>query len=98
MVPRGGFVCEDHDRIASVSLGNNDAYFVTFESGWWQYSGIPKSMRKYLQEHKVAQNMSDETFQQIAFTQDLQDWYFRTSKRWYYNSGSLRKLEDTYKK
>ncbi|CAJ1334516.1 unnamed protein product [Effrenium voratum] len=89
---------EDHNRIASVSLGNNDAFFVTFESVGWKYNGIPKSMHEHLQEHKVAQNISDETFQQIAFTQDLEDWYFRTSKRWYYKSSSLRKLEDTYKK
>lgn len=89
---------EDHNRIASVSLGNNDAYFVTFEDGCWQYSGIPSSMHKYIQEQEIKKNYRNETFEQIAFSQDLEEWYLRTNKRWWYQSRKLRSLEDTYKK
>lgn len=89
---------QDHNRIASVSLGNNDAYFVTFEDGCWQYSGIPSSMHKYIQEQEIKKNYRNETFEQIAFSQDLEEWYLRTNKRWWYQSRKLRSLEDTYKK
>lgn len=82
--------------VASVSLGNNDAYFVTFEDGWWQYRGMPSSMDKYITEQNIAGNYPNETFEQISFSQDLEEWYLRTNRRWYYTSRTLRSLEDQY--
>ena len=83
---------EDHNRVASVTLGN-DAYFVIFKDGWWQYKGIPTSMSEYITEHIKP----DEVFEQVSFSQDLEQWYLRTNKRWWYQSKVLRNIEDTYK-
>ncbi|CAE7901958.1 unnamed protein product, partial [Symbiodinium microadriaticum] len=86
---------EDHNRVASVTLGN-DAYFVTFKGGGWKYKGIPKSMSEYIAEH-IWPNWPDEVFEQVSFSQDLSQWYLRTNKRWWYQSSVLRKIEDKYK-
>ena len=58
----------------------------------------PSSMHKYIQEQEIKKNYRNETFEQIAFSQDLEEWYLRTNKRWWYQSRKLRSLEDTYKK
>jgi len=87
---------QDHNRIASVSLGNNDAYFVTFEDGSWTCSGgMPESMRKFLREEVLPND--NETIEQIAVSQDLEEWYLRANRRWSYHSRTLRSIEDEYK-
>lgn len=86
---------EDHNRVASVTLGNG-AYFVTFKGGGWQYKGIPKSMSEYIADH-IKPNWPDEVFEQVSFSQDLSQWYLRTNKRWWYESSELREIEDEYK-
>ena len=75
-----------------MALGNNGAYFVTFEGGGWKYSGIPETMAKYVTE-KIKPN-DDEIFRQVTFSQDLAEWYLETNKRWWYQSSTLRGLED----
>ena len=80
-----------------MSLGNNEAYFVTFEDGSWRCSGgMPESMRKYLEENIVG-NLPNETIEQVAVSQDLEEWYLRTNRRWWYQSRTLRDMEDKYK-
>ena len=87
---------QDHNQIASVFLGNNNAYFVTFEDGSWQSHTMPESMREYINEN-IKGNFPDETFEQIAVSQDLEEWYLRTNRRWWYQSRTLRGMEDKYK-
>ena len=84
--------CQDHNRIASVALGNNDAYFVTFADGYWAFGGIPKSMAEYVREN-IRPN-DDEIFRQVTFSQDLAEWYLETNKRWWFQSSTLRGLQD----
>ena len=79
--------------LASLTMGNHDAYFVLFEDGFWTYGNIPKEMAEYIKEH-VEPNRPQERLEQVSFTQDLEEWYLRTNRKWRYRSSTLRGLHD----
>lgn len=56
---------------------------------------MPESMRKYLREN-IKGNYPNETIEQVAVSQDLAEWYLRTNRRWWYQSQTLRGIQDKY--